>query len=75
MVQKWNTERCSDYFVLASHSLPSASIFPIDLRGRGLPVLRHSYRFTRSSEAAKNHCYLFHQLRECHPIPLRNHGG
>lgn len=26
---------------------------PIDFRGEGSPVLRHSYRFTRSNEAAK----------------------
>lgn len=67
------TQEFSNHLISTSHQFPSASISTIDLRGEGLPVLRHSYRFTRSSEAAKNRCYLFYPLRKWPNVPLRNH--
>lgn len=54
----------------------SASIFTIDLRGEGSPVLRHSYRFTRSNDAAKKPSLLVSPSAQVAPcVPLRNRGG
>lgn len=54
----------------------SASIFAIDLRGEGSPVLRHSYRFTRSNDAAKKPSLLVSPSAQVAPcVPLRNRGS
>ena len=61
--------------MLALVKFRSASIFPIDLRDEGSPVLRHRYRFTRSNEAAKKPALLVSSSAQVAPcVPLRNRG-
>lgn len=58
----------------ACENIILASIFAIDFRGEGSPVLRHSYRFTRSNEAAKKLLLLVSPSAQVTPcVPLRNH--